>query len=111
MLHNSQIPKEEGTNEPEAKTPEPQPKKHPEKGSLKGEVSKDNQIPEPTNLKIQKLVEKERSNMEIKSIFPKNEFYMEPTHLLPLSNLKLSRLHTPNPQTNPPIHIFYLSTL
>ena len=37
--------------------------------------------------------------MEIKSIFPKNEFYMEATHLLPLPNLKLPRLQTCDPLT------------
>ena len=57
--------------EPEAKTLEPLPKNYPEKGSFKGEVSKDNQNPEPTNSEIQKSIEKERSYIEIKSMFPK----------------------------------------
>ena len=67
----NQIPKEEGTNELEVKIPKPQSEKHPEKSSPWGEVSKDNQIPEPTNSVSQKSVEKERPDMEIKSIFPK----------------------------------------
>ena len=93
---NSKTRKE---NELEAKTPEPQPEKHPEKSSLKAKVSKDNQIFEPTNLGSQKSVEKERPNLKIKSIFPKNELYMEATHLLPLSNLKLPRLQISDPLT------------
>ena len=32
-------------------------------------------------------------------MFPKNEFYMEATHLLSLSNLKLPRLQIPDPLT------------
>ena len=92
----NQISKEEGTNELEGKTPKPQFEKHPEKGFPKEEVSKNNQIPEPTNSGSQKSIEKERPEMEIKSIFLKNEFYIEATHLLPLSNLKLPILQTPN---------------
>ena len=42
--------------------------------------------------------------METKSIFLKNVFYMEATHLLPLFNLKLFILQIPNPLTRESTH-------
>ena len=43
-------------------------------------------------------------------MFPKNEFYMEATHLLPLYNLKLLRLQIPNPLTRELTHLPISST-